>query len=161
MVGTTAGHNPAARRALISASAVFVCDESLEKPPLSRTSTSTGSTEFACAYATCDGVSLCPLASGRFANFGGELVEVLGRGVECVQSFEFGPQRNLKQFRCWQSAPLQLVVEIVGEIHLDTRHAPKYTHLMDQAIRGRRWTHAAHRYRRLGVREDLRGNPAR
>jgi hypothetical protein len=74
----------------------LVRDASLENPPLSRTSTSACSAEPAFAYASGDGIGAGLLPSGRFADFSGQLFEVLGGGIERVLSLELGAQRDLE-----------------------------------------------------------------
>ena len=120
-----------------------------------------GLVELAIADAPHDRVGAGLLTRCWFADFGGEFGEVVIGCVEYVATFEFGTHGNLEQFRGGEIATFQLVVEVVWKVHLQTRHTPKHTHQMDQVIRGRQWTHVTHSYRRLGVREDLRGNPAR
>jgi hypothetical protein len=95
-VGTTAGHSPAACKAVRSESAVLVRDASLENPPLSRTSTSACSAEPAFAYAAGDGIGVGLLPNGWFADFSRQFVEVLGGGIERVLSLELGAQRHLQ-----------------------------------------------------------------
>jgi hypothetical protein len=52
--------------------------------------------EPAFAYAAGDGIGVGLLPNGRFADFGGQFVEVLGCGIERVLSLELGTQCHLK-----------------------------------------------------------------
>ena len=97
-------------------------------PPLSMISTgSAGLVELTIADASHDRVGAGLLTCGRFANFGSEFGEVVVGRFEDVTKFEFGAHRDLEQFRGWQIATLQFVVEIIWEIHLQAWHTPDYT----------------------------------
>lgn len=63
----------------------------------------------------------------RLAHLGHEFGEVPIRLIERVLSFEFGTKGDLKKLRSWQTALLELIMEVVGQIHLDTWHTPDYT----------------------------------
>ena len=52
-----------------------------------------------------------------------------GRLVERVLAFELGAQRDLEEFGRRQATLLQLVVEVVGEVDLESRHTPNRTHI--------------------------------
>lgn len=133
IVGTTAGHSPAARSASSNASDDFVREENLERAPLSRTSTSASLIEASLPNPTSDRIGMGLQALGRVTHLGGKLLEVLSRGIECVTAFEFGAQCDLQQLRSRQAALLQLSVEIVRKVDLDAWHAPNNTHIWNRS----------------------------
>ena len=85
---------------------------------------SAGLVELTIADASHDRVGAGLLTCGRFANFGSEFGEVVVGRFKDVTKFEFGAHRDLEQFRGWQIATLQFVVEIIWEIHLQAWHTP-------------------------------------
>ncbi len=109
------------------ASACLVRDDNRVKPPLSRINTSARLTEASLTNASGDGVRVRPLAAGRFADLGGKLLKIGGRLVERVLPLEFGTECDLEQLRRRQPSPLQLIVKIVGQVHLEARHTPNRT----------------------------------
>ncbi|MFV0308963.1 MAG: hypothetical protein ACK5OX_14600 [Desertimonas sp.] len=74
-----------------------------------------------------DGICGCLLALAWLSDLGGEFFEIPVRFSEGILALQLGAQRNLQEFRSRQVALLQLLVEIVGQVHLDTRHTPNYT----------------------------------
>ena len=60
------------------------------KAPLSTTSTSPDLAQLARSNPASDRVGVYPLARVRFADLGGELIEVSRRGGQCVLAREFG-----------------------------------------------------------------------
>ncbi|MEZ5297820.1 MAG: hypothetical protein R2697_16530 [Ilumatobacteraceae bacterium] len=74
-----------------------------------------------------DGIGRCPLTLARLSDLSGEFFEVLVCLSECILAFQLCAQRNLQEFRGGEVALLQLFVEIVGQVHLNTRHAPNHT----------------------------------
>ena len=67
------------------------------------------------------------LTRGRLTDFGGELGKVPVRGVEGLAALDLGAYGELEQFRSRKIAPFELIVEIVREVHLNSRHAPRQT----------------------------------
>jgi hypothetical protein len=67
------------------------------------------------------------LALVRLAYLGAELGKVPLGLIERVLSLEFGAECDLQQLGCGKAALLELLVEIIGKIHLDTRHTPNHT----------------------------------
>jgi hypothetical protein len=90
-------------------------------------SISTGLAEAPLAYSSGDRIGIGELPGGGSADLGGEFLEIRRCLVERILPFELGAERYLQEFRRWQSASLQLIVEIIGQIHLKTRHTPNYT----------------------------------
>ncbi len=75
-------------------------------------------------HRTCDGVGLRLPSGARFPHLDDEFFEVPGSLVERVLAFELGAQRDLEEFGGWQAALLQLVMEVIGQVHLKARRAP-------------------------------------
>ena len=92
--------------------------ERREKPPLSRMSTSAGLTEAPLTNPSGDGLGVGALAGGGFAHLARELVQVRRRCVERILALELGTKRDLQEFRGGESASLQLVVQIIRQVHL-------------------------------------------
>lgn len=133
-VGTTGGHRSAATRPRMSASAWAFLAASRVTPPLSRTSTSDCLIEVAIPDLSNDRFGPGPVASGGFAYLGLQLGKVLLRGVQSLPTLNLSPHRDLEQLGRRQVAPLQLVIQLIREVHLKARHTPKYT-----PISGRWW----------------------
>lgn len=63
-----------------------------------------------------------------FPDFGDQLVEVAGGLIEGVLTLELRSQSNLEQLGRGKLALLELFVEVVGQVDLNTWHTPNYTH---------------------------------
>ncbi len=74
-----------------------------------------------------DGVGMSTLPLVRLADLGDQFVDVPGRLIERVLSFELSSERDLEQLRRGQAPLLELRMEIVGEVHLHAWHALNYT----------------------------------
>ncbi len=61
------------------------------------------------------------------ANLGDEFIEVLVRFSERILSFQLGTKRDLEKLRGWKVALLELIMEVIGQVHLNAWHAPNYT----------------------------------
>ena len=108
---------------------VFLRAARRENPTLSSTSTRLAdlverSIPDASSYRICRAL----LTVSRLTNLGHELIEVPIRLLECDLALELGPECNLKQLRCWQTAPFQLFMEVVRQVDLKSWHTPNYTH---------------------------------
>lgn len=68
-----------------------------------------------------------PLPGARHSDLGGEILEITGGLIERILTFEFGAECDLEEFGRRETAPLQLVVKVVGKLHLDTGHTYKCT----------------------------------
>jgi len=87
------------------------------------------------ANSPCDCIGTGLQALAWFADFGSQFLEVPGRLIKCVLTFELGPKRDLQQFGCWKAAPLQLIMQFVGQIDLKPGHTPNYTPT-DRGVQG-------------------------
>ncbi len=88
---------------------------------------STDSVERAISNASCNRVR-CRLPSRTgFADLGNQFVEVPIRLRKGVLSLQLGSKCDLEKLRGWKVALFQLLVEVVGEVHLNAWHAPNYT----------------------------------
>jgi hypothetical protein len=84
------------------------------------------------------------LAAGGFADLASEFSKVGGCLVERVPAFEFGAKRDLQKLRCWKPASLQLIMQIIGQIHLKAGHTPHHTpmpHALQQRRQLQPWLH--------------------
>lgn len=76
-----------------------------------------------------DGIGLRLLTLTWLCDFGSECFKVTVCLAESVLALKLGSQGNLQEFGCRKSAPLQFLVEIIWQVHLDSRHTPNYTHI--------------------------------
>jgi hypothetical protein len=67
------------------------------------------------------------LTLAGLSDLSGEFFEVPVCFSECILALQLCAERNLQELRGWQVPLLQLFVEIVGQVHLNTGHAPNYT----------------------------------
>lgn len=88
---------------------------------------SAGLAEAPLAHSPGDRVGVGALPGGGFADLGGEFLEILRCLVECILPFEFGAESDLQELRRRQPASFQLIMEIIGQIHLKARHTPNCT----------------------------------
>ncbi len=61
------------------------------------------------------------------ADLGDEFIEVLVGFSERVLSFQLGTKRDLEKLRGWKVALLELIMEVIGQVHLNAWHTPNYT----------------------------------
>lgn len=78
-------------------------------------------------YSSGDRVGVGALAGGGFADLGGEFLEIRRCFVECILAFELGAECDLQELGRRQPASLQLIMEIIRQIHLKARHTPNCT----------------------------------
>ena len=88
---------------------------------------SPGLAEAPFAYSSGDRIGVGALPGGGSADLGGEFLDIRRCLVERILPFEFGAERDLQELRRWQSASLQLIMEIIRQIHLKARHTPNCT----------------------------------
>jgi hypothetical protein len=67
------------------------------------------------------------LTLAGLSDLSGEFFEVSVCFSEGVLAFQLCAERDLQEFRRWEIALLQLFMEIVGQVDLNTRHTPNYT----------------------------------
>jgi len=82
-----------------------------------------------------DGPCPCTVSRRGFSYLGSEFGKVVIRGVESVQALDLRPDCNLQQFRRGKVPLLQLGIETIGEVDLNSRHAHNSTpiYATDQA----------------------------
>ena len=100
-MGTTGGHNPAARNSSISAKAFFDRSDSA-RTRRCREQTSAGLVHRTTSNAPDDGPCSRTVSFGRRPYFRCEFGEVLVSRLKRVALFDLCPDRNLQQRRCGQ-----------------------------------------------------------
>jgi hypothetical protein len=88
---------------------------------------STDSIEQAIPDASCDCIRCGPLPVAGLSDLSNQLVEVPIRLGERVLSLQLGPKCDLQKLRGRKVALLELLMEVVGEVHLNPWHTPNYT----------------------------------
>ena len=83
--------------------------------------------ELMIADASDDCVGMRVLARSWFADLGRELSEVHIRGVERLSALEFCTDGDLEELRGREAATLELLIEVVREVHLNAWHTPNHT----------------------------------
>ena len=137
--GTSGGQRPSSRRATINAAARLPRAARRLTPPESRTSTSSArGSGHPLRKSSCDCLRSRGFARGRLPDFGYQFLDVAVRFREQVLATDLGCESFLQQFRGREASRLQLLVEIVREVHLHPRHTPNYTHLKALANCSRR-----------------------
>jgi hypothetical protein len=71
------------------------------------------------------------LSLAGIAHLGDEFVEVSIRLSECILSFHLSTKRHLKKLGRREIALFELIMEVVGEVHLNAWHTPNYTPMLD------------------------------
>ena len=128
-VGTRGGHRPSSRRATSRAAAAVVRSARRDTPPESRTSTSAGHLIGSSRQSTGNCLGPGGLLWRGLPDFIYERAQVGIGGLEEFLPSEFDPDRLLQKPGRGETAFFDRSIEIVGEVHLHSRHTPKYTHL--------------------------------